>query len=327
MLIERLTGETTGNWMRDIFKFWIAALITASTGVGAQEHYDGPIIDMHLHPMSNFLTTADGKPLPRICNPQPCQSPPAEANSSEDVLRLTLETMRQNNIVLGFLSGASLEDVYRWQEAAPGRFIASPSFDDPNLIDLQALREDYQSGRLGGMGELGIQYEGIAVGDPRVMPFFLLAEEFDVPVLIHHHGTGGPSGLFRISLGHPEQLEEILIQHPKLRLFIETSGFPFLEETIALMYRYPNVYGDLSLWKYPPETANRYLRDLVRAGLGKRLMFGSDQMQWPNVIDEMIDLINSANYLSQEQKQDIFYHNAARFLQLSDEKIAEHHSR
>jgi predicted TIM-barrel fold metal-dependent hydrolase len=177
------------------------------------------------------------------------------------------------------------------------------------------------------MGELGIQYAGIAVGDSRVTPFFALAEEFDVPVLIHHHGTGGPSDQFRISLGHPEQLEEVLIRHPRLRIFIETSGFPYLEETIALMYRYPNVYGDLSLWKYPAETANWYLRSLVQAGLGKRLMFGSDQVQWPEVIEEMIDLIESADYLSEEQKRDIFYNNAAHFLELSEEEIAKHHSR
>lgn len=177
------------------------------------------------------------------------------------------------------------------------------------------------------MGELGIQYAGIAVDDPRMTPFFALAEEFDVPVLIHHHGTAAPSEDFRITLGHPEQLEELLVQRPKLKLFIETSGFPYLEEIIALMYRYPNVYGDLSLWKYPSGMARKYLRDLVQAGLGKRIMFASDQAQWPEVIDEMIDLVDSAEFLSDDQKQDIFYNNAAKFLGLSEDVIAVHHGR
>jgi predicted TIM-barrel fold metal-dependent hydrolase len=177
------------------------------------------------------------------------------------------------------------------------------------------------------MGELGIQYAGIAVDDPRMTPFFDLSEEFDVPVLIHHHGTAGSSNDFRISLGHPEQLEELLVQRPKLRLFIETSGFPYLEETIALMYRYPNVYGDLSLWKYPPRMADKYLRDLTDAGLGKRIMFASDQGLYPEVIDEMIDLVDSAEYLSDDQKRDIFYNNAARFLRLSEDEIAKHYRR
>ena len=307
-----------------LFSIWAAALAQPN----GQRSYDGPIIDMHLHARSVLQRTAEGVPLPRPCNPQPCDGVPAHAQEDGDYLRLTLAAMERNNIVLGFLSSAeSLGETYRWQKAAPGRFIASPFIRDPDLIDIGELRKEYQPGRLGGMGELGIQYAGVAVDDPRMTPFYALAEEFDVPVLIHHHGTAAPSEDFRITLGHPEQLEELLVQRPKLKLFIETSGFPYLEETIALMYRYPNVYGDLSLWKYPSGMADKYLRDLVQAGLGKRIMFGSDQSLWPEVIDEMIDLIDSAEYLSEEQKRDIFYNNAARFLALSEDVLAEHHRR
>ena len=55
---------------------------------------------------------------------------------------------------------------------------------------------------------------------------------------------------------------------------------------------------------------------LVRAGLGNRLMFGSDQMRWPEKIDEAIEAIEEADYLTAEQKRDILYNNAARFLRL-----------
>jgi len=307
-----------------LFSTWGSALAESDV----QRSYGGPIIDMHLHATSLLVRSADGEPLPRLCSPQPCDRVPAQVQQDGDYLRLTLEAMERNNVVLGFLSSEeSLEETYRWQKAAPGQFIASPAVEDPDLLDLIQLRREYQSGRLGGMGELGIQYAGVAPDDPRMTPVYALAEEFDVPVLIHHHGTGGPSNEFRISLGHPEQLEELLVQRPKLRLFIEASGFPYLEETIALMYRYPNVYGDLSLWKYPPQMADTYLRNLVEAGLGKRIMFGSDQWVFPEVIDEMIDFVDSAEYLTGDQKRDIFYDNAARFLRLSEDVIAEHHRR
>ena len=188
-------------------------------------------------------------------------------------------------------------------------------------MNLDELRREYEAGRLGGLGELAIPYLGISPNDPRLEPFFDLAEEFDVPVHIHHQGTAGPSEHFRIANGHPEQLEEVLIRHPKLRLFMENSGYPFLGETIALMYRYPQVYGDLSTgtWIYPRETFHNYLRGLMDAGLGKRIMFGSDQMRWPEVIDDAIAAIESAPFLSDEQKRDIFYNNAARFLRLDKE--------
>ena len=77
-------------------------------------------------------------------------------------------------------------------------------------------------------------------------------------------------------------------------------------------------------WIYPRETFYAYLNGLMDAGLGKRLMFGSDQMQWPEAIDDAVEAIESAPFLSEEQKRDIFYNNAARFLRLSQEQIAAH---
>lgn len=214
-------------------------------------------------------------------------------------------------------------------EAAPDRFIASVSVLDPDLINLADLRKEYEAGRLTGLGEIGVQYAGIAADDPRLDPFYALAEEFDVPVSIHHNGTAGPSEQFRLALGHPEQLEEVLTRHPKPRLFMENTGFPHLGKPIALMYRFPQVYGELSTatWIYPRPSFHAYLKGLVDAGLGKRLMFGSDQMQWPEVIDDAIEGIESAEFLSDEQTRDISCNNAARFLRLSEEEIAKHHGR
>ena len=68
------------------------------------------------------------------------------------------------------------------------------------------------------------------------------------------------------------------------------------------MYRYPNVYGDLLniTWMPPRAIFYRYLQGLMDAGFGKRLMFGSDQMEWPEVIGEAIDAIESAPFLTEK---------------------------
>ncbi len=54
-------------------------------------------------------------------------------------------------------------------------------------------------------------------------------------------------------------------------------------------------------------------------------MFGSDQMVWPGVIDRSIKVIEDAPFLTERQKRDILYNNAARFLQLTPKEIAAHH--
>lgn len=93
------------------------------------------------------------------------------------------------------------------------------------------------------------------------------------------------------------------------------------------MYQYPTVYADIStiLHLTPRRVAYQYLKDLVDNGLGKRLMYGSDQMIWPEVIGENIEMIEAADFLTDEQKRDILHNNAARFLRLSEEQIAAHH--
>ncbi len=60
-------------------------------------------------------------------------------------------------------------------------------------------------------------------------------------------------------------LEEVLARHPDLRLWLENAGYPFLDETIALMYRHQQVYADLSTipWIIPREEFYRYLQALM----------------------------------------------------------------
>jgi predicted TIM-barrel fold metal-dependent hydrolase len=96
-----------------------------------------------------------------------------------------------------------------------------------------------------------------------------------------------------------------------------------LQETKAIMNMYPQVYADLAAidWLRPRDEFHEYLRELVRGGLGKRLMFGSDQMVWPEGFGMAIEAIESASFLTEEQKRDIFYNNAVRFLQLDEKKL------
>jgi predicted TIM-barrel fold metal-dependent hydrolase len=299
--------------MRKVLVVAVLVLLVGSRSAAQQQ---GPIIDMHMHARMG-PALRDGKPVPRPCMPAPCNRQPAIAVERGDPLRLTLQAMDRHNIVLGFLSDP-LENVFEWVNAAPNRFIPSPVVLDPKKVDIARLRREYENKRLQGMGELATQYEGVAPNDPSLEPFFALAEEFDVPLLIHVEGIAGGSQRFRIAQGHPQQLEDVLARHARLRLYIENAGFPFIDETIALMYRYPQVYVDVSTitWIIPRPMFYRALSTLVDAGLASRIMFGSDQMNWPETIDLAIEAIRTAPMLTAEQKRDIFYNNAARFLRL-----------
>jgi predicted TIM-barrel fold metal-dependent hydrolase len=124
-------------------------------------------------------------------------------------------------------------------------------------------------------------------------------------------------------------MEEVLVRHPQLRVYLMHAGYPYLQETKALLYVYPQVYVDIAVlnWALPRAEFHAYLRALVDAGFGNRILFGSDQMVWPEAIGLAVEGVESVPFLTSEQKRDIFYHNAARFLRLSDEAIARHHNR
>ena len=53
-------------------------------------------------------------------------------------------------------------------------------------------------------------------------------------------------------------------------------------------------------------------------------MFGSDAMVWPRTVEVAIESVETADFLTPEQKRDVLYNNAARFLRLSDEEMAKH---
>jgi uncharacterized protein len=48
-------------------------------------------------------------------------------------------------------------------------------------------------------------------------------------------------------------------------------------------------------------------------------------MVWPEALEVAIQSIETADFLTAEQKRDILYNNAARFLRLSETEIARHH--
>jgi hypothetical protein len=288
----------------------------------ASSRYTGPIIDVHMH------AYPPDEAIPDIANPADGTKPGVK--TGEEHRLAVLAEMKRLNVVKGVVSGGSgdrLAAAIRWRDADRDRFIAGAgirgSADTP-LPPLDAVRNAFQRGQLGVLGEVTSEYAGVTLGDPRYEPFLALAEQLDVPVALHS-GVVPPGTSydpccpdFRIRLGNPLLLEDVLNRHPKLRLSLMHAGWPFTRETIAILFEYPQVYVDVGAgdWLLPRAEFHDYLQALVRAGFGKRVMFGSDEMYWPQGIGLAIEGVQSAEFLTPEQKRDIFHDNAVRFLKL-----------
>jgi hypothetical protein len=200
--------------------------------------------------------------------------------------------------------------------------------------DMRWLRAEVSEGRIKALGELVPQLIGVAPNDERLEPYWVLAEEFDIPVAIHM-GPAPPSAAYesspapfkfpeyRVAANDPLLLEEVLLRHKRLRVLLMHAGWPFLDSTIALLYAHPNVFVDVGAlqaeFMVPRPSYNRYLQGLVEAGFGGRIVFGSD---FPPLVAAGIDAILAAEFLSDDQKAGILCGNAARFLRLDESVCA-----
>ncbi|MDX1501542.1 MAG: amidohydrolase family protein [Thermoanaerobaculia bacterium] len=314
----------------------------------AQGRYRGPIIDVHLHALPIDFA---GPPPRRICapyDPYPVWDPrqdyaetveELEAScehsflsplTADEVMRRTFAVMDAHNVI-GIASGP-LEQVERWYGERPDRIIPGLLYPDAKGgPSPEAIRRLFEEGRIAVLGEVVTQYLGIGPDSPSFEPYLAMAEEVDLPVGIHI-GPGPPGSpylhapRYRARMHSPLSLEEPLLAHPRLRLYVMHAGYPMIDDLIAVLHTHPQVYVGLGVISYvlPRAEFHRYLRRIVQAGFSTRILFGSDQMIWPETIEYAIESIESADFLTDRQKADIFYDNAARFLRLSDDEISRH---
>lgn len=313
-----------------------------------------PVIDMHMHAWS--LEDFGGKPPPGCIGARgmdmhgvdpakpfdflaqaTCKVTVDAPKTDEALLDETLAEMRRFNIVAGVLAG-DRDIVRKWRAADPDRFIPAANFftDDkpPPAARAIELEKRVASGETKVFAEVTPQYRGLAPDHPSLEPFYALAERLDIPVGIHmgYGAPGGPYWLYpkyRAAMGNPLLLEDLLTRHPKLRVYVMHAGMPLTDEMIALLYSHPQVFVDIAADNVgvPRPEFYIHLKRLVEAGYGKRIMFGSDQMVWPQTIEVAVESITGAPFLSEDQKRDILYNNAARFLRLTPEQIAKHHGK
>jgi predicted TIM-barrel fold metal-dependent hydrolase len=313
-----------------------------------------PIIDMHLHarrlgpiagasplcaPPAALARWDNSKPIEAGLHEAGCSHPLTPVASGEEVMRGTIAILKRRNII-GMASGEP-EDIARWREAAPDRIIRGLELrivPKPPSARLQARSPDqvralYNRGAFDVLGEVVTQYEGVPPDDPRLEPYWGLAEALDIPVGVHlGPGSGGDAYLgdpeYLATISNPLRFEPVLIRHPRLRLYIMHAGYPFIEELIALMEAHPQVYVDIAAidGTEPRAAFYKYLREMIDAGFGDRIMFGTDQGAWPELIERCIEAIEKAPFLTRQQKRDILYRNAARFLRLSKAEIARQHA-
>ena len=315
----------------------IISALLLSTFIYAQNATRLPVMDVHVHVSKINPERAGGQMCPWYLSDMPgadpndsmediysfmngdCLDPWPAAKSDEELKNEIVRRIREMNLTMVCFGDAGV--IRSWMADVPeGRIIPGIS---PGKLTVEQFRDSLESGFYKYMSEVAPQYQGMSPSDMSLDPYFAVAEELGIPAGIHM-GTGGngitnvTGSKFRASLGDPFLLEDLLVRHPKLKICVQHAGYPMIEHMIALMGANAYVYVDISgmIFSYPLDDVHAYIKRLVQAGFGKRIMYGTDFFSYPRMIEGCMSLIENARYLGEDQKRDILFNNAARFFRL-----------
>ena len=282
-----------------------------------------PIIDIHMHITKGYADNEDyNKVHPDI-----------------DIAKIEWMRQRldQNNIVLA-LGGGPMKYAKLWSKL-DNRHWSGPRFpcntlreqDEPctnELPDLQVLDSLYKNGTFKFLGETSFHSMGILPTEDRFDPYWAMAEKYQIP--IGFHADAGPfkrnmkeTPNWNEAYGDPLLLLPILKKYPKLKIILMHYPGRYFEECIQVMKQYDQIYCEITAVSMfaPKKMWEPRVKKLFDEGLGDRFMFGSDYV---GTIRKNIEIIYNLDWLSNEQKRAVYYDNAAKFLNLTEDEIRNH---
>lgn len=195
--------------------------------------------------------------------------------------------------------------------------VAGISYANYRQRDLRELADFLQQGLVNGL-KLYPGYEPFFPHDKRLKVVYDLAEEFDVPVMIHSGDTYSPKGKLKYS--QPLEIDEVAVDHPNVKFVICHLGNPWLTDCMEVVYKNANCYADISglvLGEFT-EAFEDYMIEEIRdvilyAGDPKFFLFGTD---WPICSMKSYLKFVAALGLDPKTKEMMLYENARRLFRL-----------
>ncbi|OGO80048.1 MAG: amidohydrolase [Clostridiales bacterium GWC2_40_7] len=138
----------------------------------------------------------------------------------------------------------SNEEIKTLIDLAPDRFIGFASVDPHRADALEVL--DYAFKDLGLMGlKLNLSKQRLFPTDDKLKPIYEKCIKYNKPIMFHAGLSWEPDTLSKYS--HPLNFEEVALTYPDLRMCLAHFSWPWVNETVMLLIKYPNVYTDTSM--------------------------------------------------------------------------------
>jgi hypothetical protein len=186
--------------------------------------------------------------------------------------------------------------------------------------EIEDLRQYLNEGTVRGL-KLYPGYEPFYPHDEKLRPVYELAEEFDVPVMIHTGDTFSARG--KLKYAHPLNVDEVAVEYPRVKLIICHLGNPWFRDTMEVVYKNANVYTDISglvlgdfTDRFESYMAKQFQEMLLFGVEPDKVLFGTD---WPiSSMESYLRFMDEVK-IPEREKWKILYDNAAKLFRLSPE--------
>ena len=113
-------------------------------------------------------------------------------------------------------------------------------------------------------------------------------------------------------VGRPMLADDVAIEFPDLRINLSHTGWPWVDEWCSMLWRHPNVYGDISA--YYAKSLDERLVKFMNSSRGRdKVLFGTNSLGLQRCKEELIALD-----ISEDTKHKVLHDNAVRFLKLDE---------
>lgn len=203
------------------------------------------------------------------------------------------------SIVLGFKSQYLKSDIPNafvadYVRRSPDKLIGFAGADPHDKGCLDEIKRAKTELRLKGL-TLSPANQDFHPSDTRALKMYALCEELRMPILFH------PGAMFieqsKLEYGRSFLLDDIARSFPNLKIIISQLGHPWIDETIVMLGKHPNVFADISGLLTRSWQAYHTLINVYQYGVIDKLLFGSD-FPYANATD-CIETLYSLNQMSQ----------------------------
>lgn len=170
-----------------------------------------------------------------------------------------------------------------------------------------------------GLGMRGVTmtpfWARIRANDPALDPVYRACADLDVPVWIHTSLYWDRT--IPLTFEHPLYLDEVAARYPSLRIIAGHGGWPWINEMVAVAWRQPNVYIDISAFRpknvAAPSSGWDTLWYHVSRSLARKVVFGSTWQLLGRPLSSILAEIDGLG-LAPDVLAKLRYENLARVL-------------